>query len=99
MESKFDLGMDIICVKQYQNIEPNTRCHINGCGNLENNSMARGKSGYGYGIRHYVYDSINKKIHEFEYFLTEKEIDEYFITEEEAYQAHMRDQKISQIIN
>lgn len=104
MEREFDLGMDIICIKEYDNIKIGSRCHIDGCGNLEYNfdPKVNGRIGYGFGVNYYHWDMQQKKSIEYRYYFTEKEMNEYFVTEQEAYDSYMksreRDSKIENIL-
>lgn len=101
MEREFEMGMDVICIKEYDNIKVGSRCHIDGFGNLEFNYDPKvgGRKGVGFGITYYEYDIKQKKSIEYRYYFTEKEMNEYFITEQENYDLYMksveRDKKIS----
>ena len=100
MIDRFDLGMDVICIKLYPgyNLKLGSTYHIDGCGDLTYWNQVRGKSGYGFSVK--VYDDyVSGKTTDYtNHCFTEDEMDEYFITQEEDYKAYQRDMKIKEII-
>ena len=101
INDRFDMGMNVICIKPHGKLKVGGHYRINGCGNLENNMDHRrgNKTGYGLSVKYEEYDWKTNDAYYFTYYFTYDEMSEYFITEDDDYKAYLRDQKIEQIIN
>jgi hypothetical protein len=96
MEDRFEMGMDVICIKEYGLLKVGRRYHIDGCGGLCSfGSGCKDKTGYGFSVKEY---QDLRKSNPIWYYFTEKEMSEYFITEEENYKMHIRDKKINELL-
>jgi len=89
IEDRFDLGMDIICIKDFEFAKRGNRFHISGCGDLMYNCVS-GKDGYGFGLTNQLNNNTN--------YITLEEACEYFITDREDYEIYLTDIKIRDII-
>lgn len=102
---EFELGDNIVCIREYETIKVGKHCPIKGCGDLTW-IFGTDKEGYGFSVEDdgpcydnykLPYNSPKRKKPIFYYF-TEDEMDKYFITEEQDYKIYMRDEKLRQIL-
>jgi hypothetical protein len=103
MVDRFEMGDQVVCIKQFDTLRPGSHYTIKGCGDLSWN-MATDKKGYGFCVEDdkFAYDIPNwwklpnlEKI-KFHYFTLE-EMNEYFITQAEDYKAYLRDNKLNEL--
>lgn len=103
MVDRFEMGDQVVCIKQFDTLRPGSHYTIKGCGDLSWN-MATDKKGYGFCVEDdkFAYDIPNwwklpnlGKI-KFHYFTLE-EMNEYFITQAEDYKAYLRDNKLNEL--
>ena len=105
---RFEMGDNIVCIKEYKTIIPGSHYKIKGSGDLSFNAdpEVNGRKGYGFCIEDDRYGSFsgrkdwwnlphNEKIKW--YYFTESEMSEYFITEEEDYKAYRRNEKLNSL--
>ena len=92
MSDRFDIGIDIVCIKPYETLVPGESYHIGGCGDLTYAHLSPKKSGYGFSIRD------DKSKNHPVYYFTITEIDNYFMTSGEYYPIFIRDQKLKNIL-
>lgn len=110
IDDRFDLGVRVVCIKEYPNLRVGAAYEIDGCGELP---MASQKNGYGFSIKVYqaafqgqicMGKSILIKMPRdpndwTSYYFTPEEMEEYFITDIEDYVIYTRDRKINEIID
>jgi hypothetical protein len=103
MVDRFEMGDQVVCIKQFDTLRPGSHYAIKGCGDLEWN-MATDKKGYGFCIQDdsFAYDIPNwwnlpydQRI-KFHYF-TLDEMNEYFMTQSEDYKSYVRDNKLKEL--
>jgi len=95
MGIKFDLGMDVVCIKPHLVFKYGHTYHINGFGDMR---MVSGEYAIGYGIDISEYDYKTKKTNYETYYFSLSEMEEYFITSEEDFKKMVRDRKIDEIL-
>lgn len=99
----FEMGGQVVCIKQFDTLRPGSHYSIKGCGDLSWN-MATDKKGYGLCVEDdkFAYDKPNWwklpyeeriKLHYF----TLEEMNEYFITQSEDYKSYVRDNKLKEL--
>lgn len=100
---KFELGDNVVCIREYGTIKVGKHCPIKGSGDL---TWLNGtdKKGYGFSVEddspcynNYKL-SFNKRKGSIFYYFTLEEMSKYFITEEQDYKIYMRDEKLRQIL-
>lgn len=102
MEDRWDITR-VVCIKQYETLNPGGHYDIKGRGNLSFNADPNvdGREGPGYCIEDPRISLVNRNSYgttkPIWYYFTEKEMSEYFITEEEDYKVEQRDRKIREI--
>ena len=103
MSDRFEMGDQVVCVKQYETLKPNSHYSIKGCGDLTWNAGTE-KEGYGFCIEDdsFSHDKPNwwNLPHEEKvkwYYFTLEEMDEYFITQSEDYKSYVRDNKLKEL--
>ena len=103
MDDRFEMGDQVVCIKQYETLKPKSHYTIKGCGDLDWN-MATDKKGYGFCIEDGFYGSDRKDwwlLPTSErikwYYFTLEEMNEYFITQSEDYKSYLRDQKLKEL--
>jgi len=89
MYERFDIGMDVVCIKDCKTLKSGRVYHIGACGDL---MYVTNKTGLGFGIE----DNWSKEY--LQYYFSEDEMDEYFITTDEDFKMAIRDKKINSII-
>jgi len=103
MDDRFEMGDQVVCIKQFDTLRPGSHYTIKGCGDLSWN-IATDKKGYGFCVEDdkFAYDIPNwwilpnlEKI-KFHYFTLE-EMNEYFITQAEDYKVYLRDNKLKEL--
>jgi hypothetical protein len=103
MDDRFEMGDQVVCIKQFDTLKPGSHYSIKGCGDLSWN-MATDKKGYGFCIEDdsFVYDKPNwwnlpyeEKVKN--YYFTLEEMYEYFITQTEDYKSSLRDNKLKEL--
>jgi hypothetical protein len=105
---KFEMGDNIVCIKEYKTLKTGSHYSIKGCGSLDFNAdpEVSGKKGYGFCVEDDKYGSFsgkkdwwnlpyNEKIKW--YYFTESEMSEYFISEQDDYKAYRRNEKLNQL--
>jgi len=99
---KFDMGLSVVCIREYETLKVDRHYRINGMGDLTMNN-ATDKHGYGFCILDefgtWVNNRTSTKTLSKNYYFTEKEMYQYFITEEENHQIFIREQKLNTILN
>ena len=91
---EFELGDDLVSIKQIDNFKPFMHFKIKGCGDLSWRANTN-KKGYGFALTtHGDHHTLG--------FFTEKEMSEYFITlnfctEQEDYKSHLRNEKLKSL--
>lgn len=106
--ARFEMGDNIVCIKEYKTIIPGSHYKIKGWGVLEFNADPEvdGKNGFGYCVEDDRYGAFsgredwwnlphNQRIKL--YYFTEAEMSEYFISDEEDYKAYRRNEKINNL--
>ena len=103
MVDRFEMGDQVVCIKQFDTLKLNSHYKIKGCGDLSWN-MATDKKGYGFCVEDdkIAYDKPNwwHLPHEEKvkwYYFTLEEMDEYFITQTEDYKSSLRDNKLKEL--
>lgn len=103
MIDRFEMGDQVVCIKQFDTLKLNSHYSIKGCGDLSWN-MATDKKGYGFCVEDdkIAYDKPNwwnlpyeEKVKN--YYFTLEEMDEYFITQTEDYKSSLRDNKLKEL--
>ena len=103
MVDRFEMGDQVVCIKQFDTLRPGIHYTIKGCGDLSWN-MATDKKGYGFCVEDdkFAYDIPNwwSLPHEEKvkwYYFTLEEMNEYFITQAEDYKVYLRDNKLKEL--
>ena len=101
MDDRFEMGDQVVCIKQFDTLKPGSHYAIKGCGDLTWNA-ATDKKGYGFCVEDdsfaygkkdwWTYDQRIK----FHYF-TLDEMNEYFMTQSEDYKSYVRDNKLKEL--
>lgn len=103
MVDRFEMGDQVVCIKQFDTLRPGSHYTIKGCGHLSWN-MATDKKGYGFCVEDdkFAYDIPNwwnlpykEKVKW--YYFTKQEMNEYFISEAEDYKVYLRDNKLKEL--
>lgn len=103
MQDRFEMGDQVVCIKQFDTLKPGSHYTIKGCGDLSWN-MTTDKKGYGFRIEDdkFAYDIPNwwklpyEERIKFHYFTLE-EMNKYFITHAEDYKVYLRDNKLKEL--
>ena len=102
---RFELGDNLICIKEYETLKVGSHYSIKGGGDLTMNCDTD-KKGYGFCVEddQYGYYSGRKDWWNLPYserikwyYFTEEEMSEYFISEQEHYKAYLRNQKLNDL--
>lgn len=103
IEDRFEMGDQVVCIKQYETLKPKSHYKIKGCGDLTWNA-ATDKEGYGFCIEDEFFGSDKKDWWKKPYservkwyYFTLEEMNEYFITQEEDYVVYTRDIKLKEL--
>ena len=103
MQDRFEMGDQVVCIKEYETLKLTSHYKIKGCGDLLWNGATE-KEGYGFCIEDdsFVYDKPNWWNLPYEekikyYYFTLEEMDEYFITQTEDYKVYLRDNKLKEL--
>ena len=107
LETRFEMGDYVVCIKEYETLKVKNHYKIKGCGDLTMNAATYGvcdKEGYGFCVEDEFFASHKKdwwKLPYSEkikwYYFTEKEMSEFFITQEDDYLAYTRDSKLKEL--
>jgi hypothetical protein len=104
-EDRFEMGDQVVCIKQYETLKPKSHYKIKGCGDLTWNA-ATDKEGYGFCIEDEFFGSDKKDWWKKPYservkwyYFTLEEMNELFITQAEDYVTYTRDIKINSILD
>jgi hypothetical protein len=100
---EFEIGMTVVCIKEYNTIKIGKHCPIKGGGDL---TWIHGtdKEGYGFSVEDDgpCYDNYKLPPNEIKksiiYYFTLEEMSEYFISESRDYRIYLRDEKIKEIL-
>jgi hypothetical protein len=105
---RFEMGDNIVCIKEYKTIKPGSHYSIKGCGPLQFNAdpEADGKTGFGYCVEDDKYGSFSGREDWWHlphnemikwYYFTESEMSDYFISERDHYKAYLRNEKLTSL--
>ena len=95
--SEFELGSRVVCIKDYEKLVSGCHYSIKGSGDLSWN-YSTDKKGFGFSVEHESYDHNKKRTNTTLYYFKSSEMYDYFISEEQDYKAHLRDEKIEEIL-
>jgi hypothetical protein len=94
----FELGDEILCIKEYETMKPGHRYRITGIGDLSMIGSVD-KTGRGFCLSYYYYYTKEKMSEIKMYYLTIDELRKHFLSPSQEMLSYQRDKKIKEILN
>lgn len=94
----FELGDEILCIKEYETMTPNNRYRITGMGDLSMLGSV-GKKGRGFCLSYYYYYPKEGRSETKMYYLTIDELSKHFLSPSQERLSYQRDKKIKEILH